>query len=66
MEEIITLITNNGIGVVCVGYLIFFQHFTMSKISSAMVDMTNILGIMKNELQDMKEEIKELKNKKGK
>lgn len=29
MQDIINLITNNGIGVVCVAYLIYFQNTTM-------------------------------------
>lgn len=31
MTEIINLITQNGIGIVCVAYLIYFQSNTMSK-----------------------------------
>lgn len=33
MQELITMILNNGIGVVCVAYLIYFQSTTMKKIS---------------------------------
>lgn len=29
MVDIINLITNNGIGIVCVAYLIYFQSTTM-------------------------------------
>lgn len=32
MEDLINLIMNNGIGVVCVGYLIYFQNSTMKEI----------------------------------
>lgn len=31
MEQLIQLIVDNGISVVCVAYLIYFQHTTMSK-----------------------------------
>lgn len=31
MQEIIQMIVDNGIGVACVGYLIYFQSTTMSK-----------------------------------
>lgn len=31
MEQLIKLIVDNGISVVCVAYLIYFQHTTMSK-----------------------------------
>lgn len=29
MQELINLLTNNGIGIVCVAYLIYFQNTTM-------------------------------------
>ena len=32
MQDLINLIVNNGIGVVCVGYLIYFQNTTMKEI----------------------------------
>ena len=32
MENIINLLMNNGIGVVCVAYLIYFQNTTMKEI----------------------------------
>lgn len=32
MNDIVTLIVNNGIGVVCVGYMIYFQATTMKDI----------------------------------
>ena len=31
MEEILNYIINNGIGVVCVAYLIYFQNTTMKE-----------------------------------
>ena len=31
MEELINYIINNGIGVVCVAYLIYFQNTTMKE-----------------------------------
>lgn len=31
MSDLITLITNNGIGVVCVAYLIYFQNTSMKE-----------------------------------
>lgn len=33
MQDIINLIVNNGIGVVCVGYLIYFQSTTMKEMN---------------------------------
>lgn len=61
MNDIVTIITNNGIGVACVFYLIYFNHTTLKEIQKTlwefnlqMKDMTNILGIMKQELQELK------------
>lgn len=56
MSDLINLITNNGIGVVCVAYLIYFQNTTMQKIidtlSTINIRLTIIednLGLVKNE-----------------
>ena len=61
MQELINVIVNNGIGVVCVAYLMYFQMTTMKEIQKTlwefnlqMKDMTNILSIMKQELQELK------------
>ena len=70
MGDIVNIITNNGIGVACVVYLMYFQHTTMKEIqctiheySLHLKDLTNILGIMKQEMQELKEEIKKGKKK---
>lgn len=36
MQDIINLIVNNGIGVVCVGYLIYFQSTTMKEMNKTL------------------------------
>lgn len=33
MQDIINLLVNNGLGVVCVGYLIYFQATTMKEMN---------------------------------
>lgn len=43
MEEIITMMVNNGMGVVCVAYLIYFQNTTMK-------EMLNTLNTISNRL----------------
>lgn len=62
MQELINVIVNNGIGVVCVAYLMYFQMTTMKEIQQTlwefnlhMKDITNILAIVKQELQELKE-----------
>ena len=34
MQDIIQLLTNNGIGIVCVAYLIYFQSTTMKNMQA--------------------------------
>lgn len=46
MEEIISLLTNNGIGVVCVGYLIYFQSTTMKSILKTLESIDNRLLLL--------------------
>ena len=43
MQEILELIVNYGIGIVCVAYLIFFQNTTMKEMTSTMQKMTTTL-----------------------
>lgn len=65
MNDLITILTNNGIGIACVFYLMYFQHTTMKEIQKTlfennlnMKDMVNILGILKKEIQEIKEKQK--------
>lgn len=57
MQEIINLIVNNGLGVFCVAYLIYFQNTTMKEIAKNMEENNRVL-------QSLTEDIKEIKNKK--
>lgn len=43
MEELVQLIVNNGIGVVCVAYMIYFQLVTMRDMNKTLVTITNTL-----------------------
>ncbi len=36
LEDIVNLITNNGIGIACVIYMIYFQNTTMREMLNAM------------------------------
>ena len=53
MQELITMILNNGIGVVCVAYLIYFQSTTMKKISENQEKNNDILQMMTNRLENL-------------
>lgn len=43
IEEIVNLIANQGIGVACVVYMIYFQNTTMKEILSTLTAMTERL-----------------------
>ena len=43
MSDLINLITNNGIGIVCVAYLIYFQSTTMKSILATLESIDNRL-----------------------
>ena len=46
MTDLITLITNNGIGVVCVAYLIYFQNTSMKEQTKTLTEIsTNLTRI---------------------
>lgn len=55
MEDIINLITNNGIGIVCVAYLMYFQSTTMKSMLKTLGTINERLSIIENKL-DRKEE----------
>lgn len=43
MQDLINLIVNNGIGVVCVAYMIYFQSTTMKKLTENMEENNKVL-----------------------
>ena len=46
MDEIMQAIANYGIGIVCVGYLIYFQNTTMKDMNNTLIKMIdNLNGI---------------------
>lgn len=51
MEEFINMIMNNGLGAVCVAYLIYFQNTTMK-------EMLNTLNAIGNRLTAIEIEIR--------
>lgn len=46
MEELVNLITNNGIGVICVAYLIYFQSTTMKSILDTLTQISVRLAVI--------------------
>ena len=59
MTALIDLITNNGIGIVCVGYLIYFQSTTMKSISESLSNLVTNLSIMNERLMQIETRISE-------
>lgn len=63
MIDIINLISNNGIGIVCVAYLIYFQSTTMKKmletLSTINIRLAIIEGKMNINSEDYLKEVKE-------
>lgn len=56
MVDIINLITNNGIGIVCVAYLIYFQNSTMKEILSTLTGINTRLSIIEDRIEKNKRE----------
>lgn len=50
MKEIIDLIVNNGIGIVCVGYLIYFQLITMRDLTKTLETISTRLAIIEDNM----------------
>lgn len=57
MQELITMILNNGIGVVCVAYLIYFQSTTMKKISENQENNNILLEKITSRLENIEQKI---------
>lgn len=64
MVDIVNLITNNGIGIVCVAYLIYFQNSTMKEILSTLTGINTRLAIIEDRMEknireeEMQDEVK--------
>lgn len=52
MEELINLITNNGIGVACVVYLIYFQSTTMKEMLNTLNSINNRLTAIETSISN--------------
>lgn len=59
MAEFVDIITNQGIGVACVLYLIYFQSTTMKEISNSLQALANSITIMNERLTTIEGKITE-------
>lgn len=57
MEDLIKLIVNNGIGVVCVGYMIYFQLTTMKEMNKTMNEVSTSLKLMNQDIEEIKNKL---------
>ena len=55
MDEILNLIMNNGIGVVCVAYLIYFQSTTMKEMLNTLNSINTRLAIIEDKMENRDE-----------
>lgn len=51
MEDLIQLITNNGIGIVCVAYLMYFQSTTMKSMENVLNAIEKKLAVIEDKLE---------------
>lgn len=58
MENLVNLITQNGIGIICVAFLIYFINTTMKENSKAIQENTKTLQEIKHDNIKSLEEIK--------
>lgn len=50
MEELVNLIVDNGIGIVCVGYLIYFQSTTMKEMLATLTTINTRLSVIEEKI----------------
>lgn len=52
MNEIVQLISQNGIGIVCVAYLLYFNATTMKDITKTLESICNRLSIIETKIDE--------------
>ena len=57
MGDLIQLIVNNGIGVVCVGYMIYFQLTTMKEMNKTMNEVSTSIKLMNQDIEEIKNKL---------
>lgn len=63
MEELINLITQNGIGVVCVAFMIYFINTTLKDNNKILTEMQKTLVTIQTSLTMITQRVNELENK---
>lgn len=57
MQELIQMIVDNGIGVACVGYMIYFQSTTMKEMLSALNIISERLTAIETKIGEYHSEV---------
>lgn len=60
MEELINLITNNGIGVICVAFMIYFINTTMKDNNKILDEMQKTLVAINTNLSNLSARVDKL------
>lgn len=55
VQDILNLIANYGIGIVCVGYLIYFQSTTMKDMKDTLLEISKTLVSLDNRIHELEE-----------
>lgn len=63
MQDIITLITQNGIGVVCVGFLMYFINSTLKENNKILDEMQKTLVSIQTTLTNLTSRVDDIENK---
>ena len=63
VQNIIDLVINNGLGVVCVIYMIYFQMTTMKEMSQTISKMNTSLELITDRLENIEDHIKDNEEK---
>ena len=58
IQSIVDLVINNGLGVVCVIYMIYFQMTTMKEMSQTIMKMNTSLELITDRLENIEDNIK--------
>lgn len=63
IQELISAIANNGIGIVCVAFLIYFQSTTMKDMGNTLKEIVLNLQTMNERLNNLEEKIEKRNDK---
>ena len=63
IQSIVDLVMNNGLGVICVIYMIYFQMTTMKEMSQTISKMNTSLELITDRLENIEDHIRDNEGK---